>query len=186
MERYIKDKDVRILVGLASTLEGDYVEYDDAWAGSPFAWIKTRPSRQRGKIGEQLVAGWCAAKGLDVLGSRSAQFDRYIHGYKVEIKFSTLWKAGGYTFQQVRDQDYDLVICLGISPFDAHCWVLPKEVLREHVIGHTGQHGGRTARDTAWFSVDPNDPADWLSQYGGRLRDAYRVVVGLGPGPFAR
>ena len=184
MERSIEDRDVRMLAGLAGALETDYVQHDDAWDGSPFAWIKTRPSRQIGKIGEQLVAGWCAAKGLDVLASGSSQFDRYIHGYKVEIKFSTLWKAGTYRFQQVRDQDYQLAICLGVSPFDAHCWVLPKQVLRQHVIGHSGQHGGQTAQETAWLIVDPNAPSDWLTRRGGRLRDVYRALLELGPGPF--
>ena len=32
----------------------------------------------------------------------------------------------GYKFQQLRDQNYEFAICLGISPFSAHCWVLPK------------------------------------------------------------
>jgi hypothetical protein len=45
------------------------------WQGSPFAWIKTRPSRQIGAIGESLVAGWAATRGLDVAWDEEAAVD---------------------------------------------------------------------------------------------------------------
>jgi hypothetical protein len=91
----IRDPEVLMLATIAGTLKGDYVREgpDDPWAGSPFAWIRTRPSRQVGKIGEQLVAGWCAAKGLDVTRSSNSEADRVIAGRRVEIKFSTLWET---------------------------------------------------------------------------------------------
>ena len=57
MRQQIKDPDVRKLASIASLLQSDYEENED-WIGSPFAWIKTRPSRQVGKIDEQLVSGW--------------------------------------------------------------------------------------------------------------------------------
>ena len=44
----------------------------------------------------------------------------------MEIKFSTLWKSGVYKFQQIRDQEYDAMVLLGISPFSAACWIVPK------------------------------------------------------------
>ena len=75
MARRIGDADVRMLASFAATLEPDYVDLgaQQAWEGSPFAWIRSRPSRQKGKIGEQLVAGWCAAKGFDVVRSPDAE-----------------------------------------------------------------------------------------------------------------
>lgn len=136
-----------MLASIAATLEADYLESDDrAWEASPFGWIKRRPSRQVGKIGEQLVAGWCAAKGLDVTRSASSESDRVIGGRRVEIKFSTLWRSGVYKFQQIREQDYDLAVCLGVSPWDAHCWAINKRTLRRHVIGHMPQHTGVVSR----------------------------------------
>ena len=105
MNRKITDPDVQLLAGIATMLQVDYPENDD-WAGSPFAWIKQRPSRQVGKIGEQLVSGWCAAKGLSVGPSGDTEADKVIQGQRVEIKFSTLWKSGLFKFQQIRDQDY--------------------------------------------------------------------------------
>jgi hypothetical protein len=174
----ITDPDVLRLASLASTLKGDYVREgaSDPWAGSPFAWIRTRSSRQRGKVGEQLVAGWCAAKGLDVVATGDVEADRVIAGRRVEVKFSTLWESGVYKFQQIRDQNYDFVLCLGVSPFNAHCWVISKGTLREHVIGHTPQHRGKRGTDTFWLSFKPSDPPGWLVSCGGRLAEAYTIL----------
>jgi len=178
VEYTIRDPEVLMLATIATTLKGDYVREgtDDPWAGSPFAWIRSRPSRQVGKIGEQLVAGWCAAKGLDVTRSPNSEADRIIASRRVEIKFSTLWASGVYKFQQLRDQDYDYAICLGISPFDAHCWVISKSMLRKHVIGHTPQHTGKRGTDTFWLSFDASSPPEWLVCCGGRLAEAYQIM----------
>jgi hypothetical protein len=172
----LRDPDVRILAAIAATLKPDYARREAQWAGSPFAWILNCSSRQRGKIGEQLVAGWCAAKNLAVLPSQSGQHDRIIQGKKVEIKFSTLWENGSYTFQQIRDQDYDLLICLGISPFDAHGWICPKSVAWRNA---PSQHGGRAGRDTKWVSFAPKAVPRWLAGYGGKLSSAFAILKKL-------
>lgn len=182
MRRTITDPDVQILTALSTTLRTDY-EQDLTWEGSPFAWIKTRPSRQVGAIGERLVAGWCAARGLDVVRSPDHEADRIIQGIRTEIKFSTLWKnTGVYRFQQLRDQNYDMAICLGVSPFNAHCWVLPKSLILAKwgkVPELRSQHGGADGTDTAWLSVTPGDVPDWLQGCGGSLSDAFRRICEL-------
>lgn len=180
MDHRITDPDVQLLASLSATLSRDYAEDELAWLGSPFAWIKTRPSRQVGAIGEQLVAGWCAAKGLDVVKAPDPEADRIIEGHRGEIKFSTLWKNGSCTFQRLRDQVHQLAICLGLSPFDAHCWVLPKELILNgwgRVPGLASQHGGRAGSDTAWLSVDPYSVPEWLRPQGGTLRQGYHVLL---------
>ncbi|MGB9722592.1 MAG: hypothetical protein ACPL7G_01655 [Chloroflexia bacterium] len=95
--------DVQCLADIAA--KSEYIREDNAWANSPFAWIRDCPSRQVGKIGERLVAGWCVSKGLEVIGCRDPQADLLIEGHRVEVKFSTFWESGVYVFQQIRDQD---------------------------------------------------------------------------------
>ncbi len=85
----ITDPDVGLLAGIAAALEADYASESLAWEGSPFAWIKTRPSRQIGAIGEKLVAGYFAAKDFDVLKAPNSDADRKIGGLLADIKFST-------------------------------------------------------------------------------------------------
>jgi hypothetical protein len=177
MSSPILDPDVLILASLSTALKQDYIKEGavDPWAGSPFAWIKTMRSRRIGKIGEQLVSGWCAAKGFDVIRSPDAEADRIIGGLRMEIKFSTLWESGTYTFQQLRNQRYDYAICLGLSPFSAHCWVIPKDVLLQNL---RPQHGGAAGRDTRWLqNLNPQSPPGWLAPFGGTLADAYRVLT---------
>ena len=181
--RSIPDPDVRLLVSISGSLQSDYDDDDVAWAESPFAWIKARPSsKQRGTIGEKLVAGFFAAKDFDVAKSPDSDADRVIGGLRTEIKFSTLWKAGLYRFQQLRDQDYEFGLWLGISPFTAHCWVIPKSVIMEKWRSGEirSQHGGSTGRDTAWIEVDPDSVPRWLSYHGGTLADAVRIFRQIG------
>jgi len=175
----ITDSDAfQMLASIAAKLKGHYVREgpDDPWAGSPFGWIRALPSRQVGKIGEQLVEGLCKAMGLDVKSSGDSEADLIIAGRRVEVKFSTLWESGHYKFQQIRDQNYEFAVCLGISPFDVHCWVISKELLRQHVIGHTPQHPGKRGTDTFWLSFKATSPPEWLEACGGRLAKACEIM----------
>lgn len=175
----VKDPEVRLLAAIAASIESDYTSDEDEWLGSPFGWIKQKPSRTVGKIFEQLVSGWCAAKEFDVTAPPNSDSDRVIGGLRAEIKGSTLWKGGGFKFQQIRDQAYDIVICLGILPFDAQCWVIPKDILMRHPEGVVSQHGGQSGTDTSWLGFDAGDPPLWLRQWGGRLSEAHQVLRNL-------
>lgn len=181
MSRQIADPEVQALAMISATLQADYAAGGLAWHGSPFAWIKTRPSRQIGVIGERLVAGWLAAKDCDVVRSDHSDADRIINGKRAEIKFSTLWAAGFYKFQQLRDQNYDLAICLGVSPFDAHCWAIPKEVIMQRWRAGeiVSQHGGRAGTDTAWLCVTVGKEPLWLQEWGGSLGSAAKKIVAI-------
>ena len=184
----ITDPDVQLLAGIAGTLRTDYTGDSVLWEGSPFAWIRTRPSRQVGTICEKLVAGFLAAKDFNVIRSPDSEADRVVEGLRVEIKSSTLWKGGKYRFQQLRDQNYDVAVCLGISPFDAHCWVIPKPVIMGNwgtAEGLSPQHGGREGRDTAWLAVDPEDVQSWLLPYGGTLARAVELLESIAHPPIA-
>ena len=168
------DPDVRSLSKISRSLSEDYKGNNISWQGSPFFWIKSQPSRTRGKIGEALVEGFFREKGFKVAKSPGTESDRIIGCLKAEIKFSTLWRGGFYKFQQLREQDYDIVICLGVSPFDAHCWTIPKLVIWENLgkcEGLSSQHAGSKGRDTGWLQVHPGNIQGWLTIYGGTLKE---------------
>lgn len=149
------------------------------WEGSPFEWVIKLPPGSKGKLGKRLVYQWCALKGLAIDKSPDSEADMLINGHRVEIKFSTLWKVGIYKFQQIRDQNYEYSICLGISPTEAHCWVISKTILKQYVIGHMGQHTGLKGQETAWFPVKPSNPPVWLTPCGGSLEQAFFVLKSL-------
>ncbi len=171
------------LVGLGNEISADYEGRDDPWVGSPFEWLKRRPSRQVGAIGELLIERWLQTNGIPVVRPPDSDADRIVAGRRAEIKLSTLWATGHYKFQQLRDQDYEFAILMGISPHDAHCWVIPKaDLIRlwkvEHVISaqHNSGHGGT---DTAWMDVDPANPPEWLKPFGGTLDQALDIIRSL-------
>ena len=181
MSTRIHDPEVQQLAAIAGIIEQDYQNAATDWANSPFGWIKALPSRSAGAVFEALVAGWCAAKGLDVTRSPDSDADRIISGMRTEIKGSTLWRNGSYKFQQLRDQNYSMVVCMGISPFDAHCWVIEKATVmalwNDGVI--SSQHGGSSGSDTAWITVNPSKPPDWMRPHGGTLSAGFAQLQTL-------
>ena len=168
-----------LLASAAKFIKPEFEKNSSPWAVSPFEWILALPSASKGKLGKRLVYQWCALKGLSIDSSPDSQADMMINGHRVEIKFSTLWEANIYKFQQIRDQNYEYAVCLGISPFEAHCWVISKKILRRYVIGHMGQHTGSTGQETAWFAVNPQSPPSWILPIGGTLEQAYKVLKSL-------
>jgi hypothetical protein len=176
------DPQFLLLARISQSLKLSYMEDELIWEDSPFQWLKTRPSRQRGTIAEIFVSEWCVANGLNVGLSPDSDADRLIDGVRSEIKSSTLWSGGFYKFQQIRDQNYEIVICLGMSPFEAHCWVLPKKIILEGwgvYEGLKSQHGGKVGTDTAWLEVYPDSVQDWLREYGGSLSEGLAVLRSL-------
>jgi hypothetical protein len=175
----VTTSDFNLLASAAVFIKPDLEKEYSAWKESPFNWVLNLPAGSRGKLGKHLVYQWCAIKGLSVDKSPDSQADILLNGHRIEVKFSTLWKSGVYKFQQIRDQNYEYAICLGISPFDAHCWVVSKRILLKYVIGHMGQHTGLGGHDTAWITVLPQNPPEWLKDCGGTLDQAFNVLKGL-------
>ncbi len=171
--------DADLVVGISTALQAEYEGRDSvAWEGSPFDWIRRRASRQVGAIGEFIVERWAQSHKLEVKRSPDSDADRVIEGARIEIKFSTLWtsKNGGYTFQQIRDQNYKFLLCLGISPFKVHAWIIEKSKIPFDKLKH--QHGGAKGTDTWWLTFHPDSPPTWLPGKGS-LRDVLTVLKKL-------
>ncbi len=171
--------DFDLLANAANYIKSDLIKENSSWMDSPFEWVLHLPAGTKGKLGKKLVFQWCALKGLDVNASPDSEADMLINSHRVEVKFSTLWEIGIYKFQQFRDQNYEYSVCLGISPKDAHCWVISKKLLKKYVIGIMGQHTGSTGKETAWLAVNPNKPLVWLKTCGGDLNTAYLILESL-------
>ena len=171
--------DFDLLATATNYIRKEFEKSESPWTGSPFEWILTLPSGSKGALGKRLVYQWCALKNLSVDRSPDSDADMTVNGHRVEVKFSTLWKSGIYKFQQIRDQNYEYGIFLGISPFQAHCWVISKDTLQEYVIGHMGQHTGSSGQETAWLAVNPNNLPEWLNSCGGTLGQAFVVLKSL-------
>ena len=182
MKRRISDPDVRMLADTAATLESNYVdkaqEEERAWADSPFHWIRKKRGNTIAKIGKELIRALCAARGLcvvDAKGGKGGGADLVIEGHRVRLKRATL-SEGKYIFNQIRDEDFEYLMCLGLSPFDAHCWVIPKHVaIDQSSVQSSVQHGPRTD----WTSFSPAHPPAGLRAYGGTISEAFTVLQRL-------
>lgn len=168
------------LVAASRAVEREYESASsDHWQNSPFEWLKKIPSsRTRGAQAERLVARWLSSEGFTIAPTGDTEADLLIDERRVEVKMSTPWSGSEtYRFQQIRDQDYEFMICLGLSPAEAHCWVLSKSLLLEQLIGRGfGQHGGASSGETAWLAVDPRTPQDWLRPRSGNPNEALVLI----------
>ena len=104
------------------------------------------------------------------------------NGTEIRVKLSLEWGAGAFKFQQIRDELFEYVFCLGLYPQNVFGWLIPREELIVDGVwqereGLTPQHGGVTGTDTYWLSVDPASASAWLSPYGGNLATLESVLV---------
>lgn len=176
-DRYQADFDY--IASLARYYRNDYEEESNIWDGSPFDWMVELPPPKKGSLAKKMLTTWCEVKGLKVEPSTENGVDAIINGFKFAIKFSFLWSGGFYKFQQIRNQPYDYLLCLGISPSDIHCWFLPKDYAITHA---SSQHGGSQGSGTSWFAVDPSKPENWLLHYGGSLDAVHKILLSLKKG----
>lgn len=170
---------VQRLAELWASVRKEYPETDyEVWEESPFRELKFEPSSSRkGAFAKRLVERWCKDRGFDVAAADGDGFDRRVQGYRFQIKFSTEWEQGFYKFQQIRNETYDYLFCLGVAPQAAHAWVISKEA----AFGNCeGQHTGSKGTETRWFQCEPASPPDWLLGCGGTLEEAAAALKALG------
>lgn len=169
---YAMQSDFLMLASTASYLQQELEDINDFWKDSPFEWILQLPPRSKGKLARKLVSSWCINNGLQIEKTNESSETLIINGVHYAIKFSTLWKSRIYQFQQIKMDGPDKILCFGISPFEAHCWILEKEKV---IIHGKKQHKG--ARDAEyWIEIDPLTPEDWVLDSGGSLSKAIKYI----------
>jgi len=167
--------DFLMLAFTASSLQKDLEEMSDLWKDSPFEWIQQLPPRSKSKLARSLLIPWCASKGLIPERKNDASETLIFSGVDYAVKFSMLWKDGVYQFQQIKRQGPNYVICFGISPFEAHCWVFE----RDYAIMH-GKKQHKGANDAEfWLTINPKNIPEWALGYGGTLDEAFYIIKSM-------
>ena len=177
----ITDPEVELLAQCSLSLQGDYpneATNSEDWKRSPFGWFQQGAPARKGAIGKKLISRYLRRKGFRVTDFRGRDADRNISGKRASIKTSFLWEGGIYTFEQIRDRNYDFLLCLGINPFNAHCWVFPKQIVMDKWHDETiteirSQHGD----DDAWMQINPLFSSNWIKESGGTLSQAIGKII---------
>jgi hypothetical protein len=118
-----------------------------------------------------MVGSTLESVGIDVSSSKEARRDNLVDSsvklsdydlylktlsIRAEVKTSTMWGEGkNFTFQQIRNQDYDIIIFQFILPNEVKLYYCTKEDAVSNIMvdGH-GQHGGGDATETFWITFD--------------------------------
>ena len=174
------DPELEVFYDINAELRDEMVQDQvDPWEASPFAWIRRANSRRRGAIGEALMRRWAREMGILVQDPVTSGHDCRFDGVPVEVKTSLLWEGGWLSFQQLRDQDYEVACLLGIEPLQIQLWAVPKGVLWAHAIG---QHGGlwRGRMRPSGVSRFPSSrrASSWLASLWRSLRQAWLLRAG--------
>jgi hypothetical protein len=132
-------------------------EEKSIWKNSIFEFFHKIPSpRSKGSQGEKLVEQFMTELGHSVSKPESSDHDRIISNYKTEIKVSTSWDntENKFTWQQIRDQDYERIIFVGINPNNIEIFWATKSDLKKNIFGKDKyrQHGGKKGKqDLYWL-----------------------------------
>jgi hypothetical protein len=151
----------------------------DPYRGSQNDWFKILSSKRKGKAGELMVGAALEREGVDVWSSKQARkgklvdtsvklsdYDLYLKTLELraEVKTSTMWGEGkNFTFQQIRNQEYDIIIFQFVLPNEVKLFYCTKEDAVNYIMidGH-GQHGGGKATETFWITFDLDNVPNYI------------------------
>jgi len=161
-----------MLAATASYLQKDLEEMSDLWKNSPFEWVIQLPPRSKSKLARSLITSWFASKGILAERTKTTNEVLILNGISYAIKFSMLWRSGVYQFQQIKLEGPEYILCFGISPNEAHCWVFE----RDYAIKHGKQQHTGTKGAEYWLEINTNNIPEWAQGHGGTLEEAYHIV----------
>jgi len=161
-----------MLAATASYIQKDLEEMNDLWKDSPFEWVIQLPPRSKSKLARSLILSWAASKGIQSERTKTSNEALKLNGILYAIKFSMLWKSGVYQFQQIKSDGPEFILCFGISPYEAHCWVFD----RNYAIKHAKQQHKGAKGAEYWLEINTKNIPDWAQGHGGTLEDAYPII----------
>ena len=145
----------RKLAATASMLENESKARDKSWENSPFEWLRYFTPHQKEKVGKELILSWLESEGVMLKQEKNLE----LNGQNISFRFSTLFTDEKYEFKDILKDDYDYLLCFGISPYSAHAWVFKRENLSIHIKENL-------------ISINPENPPTWLDKEEGSLESA--------------
>src|ERR1700744_3120371 len=106
---------LQALETITNSLISEYPE-SKAWADSPFAWIRHLPPGSKGGIGRAIASGLLQGYGITATAHRH---QLRVNGQGLIIRVAMMWETGIIKFQNIRDIDFDPILCFGIYPHKA-------------------------------------------------------------------
>lgn len=151
-----------------------------AWVGSPYASLRDLKPIPKSKTARSMLVSWLASIGIVATAHNAwGNTALILPGNRLAVvKCSMRWHEGSYRFQQIRDWEYEAALLLGISPEQAHLWIVPRAVLLAHSVP---QHAAYSRMLTFPADAHPR----WLRQYGGSLEEAEAILADAVPGSQA-
>jgi len=142
------------------------------WNDSPFVWLKALELKERGDAVARVLEYFLEVTGCVVDTSTSTDADRVINNVPVEIK-GCMISSQGYTFGQIRNQEWRVLLLLTLHPHNAELWAIPKTVFYGQFVavpalsGFYKHHGSDETPNT--WQLKFTLPPEWLKAYGGTL-----------------
>jgi hypothetical protein len=136
-------------------------QYSEFWDGSTYEFVKQiSSSKGKGVYGEKAVGALLKDMfNFEILSRNTSDQDLVIKYKKkivsAEVKLSTAWgeKEDNFCFQQVRMQEYDVLIMIGFNPNDYKMYWCTKADLEANVFGRNNyrQHGGKKGDENVYW-----------------------------------
>ena len=170
---------------ISGALNKENEEKEKIWEDSCFLPIrKAYTGKRRGEILSKLILTFIKLQGFDVkLRGNTHNLSSVIvignNDKKMQVKTSMLSTQDSYMFQQIRkEDDFDALIFFGVSPRNAHWWIINRGEIIDAQSGEwekkeklNFQHG--KANKIITFNIQR--VPGWLAPLGGNLDKGLRV-----------
>jgi hypothetical protein len=159
------------------------IKKKDPYIDSTNQWFRPLASRTKGKVGELLIGEYLETEGVNIISPADAKkqskvnnsiptsdYDIFLvdQNLKCEVKTSSMWTGSQeFRFQQIRKQEYDIIIFQFIYPETIERYYCPKDVVESMItIPSKVQHGGKNKKnedpDTYWEIVKFNTVPEYF------------------------
>lgn len=135
--------------------------------------MRQRSPALPGRIAQTVLLRWIDGAGVACDRANGVDGDLWIAGTLCELKSATEQDDGMLQFNQLRRQEYELVVFLAWSPTDVRCWVARRD---DALAAARPQHSPRDEPNTWTVAWSMRSGPDWTLNPSGDLDDFLRAV----------